>query len=80
MVIQNSEVSMASKSSYTATTKVNVQISREPAIKLGDITFKLPNSEENQSDENEVKEVRILICQSASQIAIHEIFASYFFA
>ena len=58
MVIQNSEVSMASKSSYTATTKVNVQISREPAIKLGDITFKLPNSEENQSDENEVKEVK----------------------
>ena len=41
MVIQNSEVNMTSKSSFSATTKVNYQMTHEPAIKLGDITFKM---------------------------------------
>ena len=46
MVIQNSEVNMTSKSSFSATTKVNYQMTQEPAIKLGDITFKMSEAPE----------------------------------
>ncbi|MCR5197050.1 MAG: hypothetical protein K6D38_12060 [Pseudobutyrivibrio sp.] len=35
MIIQNSEVQMTSKSSYSAATKVNVQITQTPALKIG---------------------------------------------
>lgn len=39
MVIQNSEVSMASKGSYSTATKVDTQVNTTPAIKIGEITF-----------------------------------------
>ncbi len=39
MVIQNSEVSLASKSSYSTTLKVDAQVNSTPAFKIGGITF-----------------------------------------
>lgn len=49
MVIQNSEVSMASKSKYSSTTKVVYQVTTEPAIKIGDITIKKPEEGGNEN-------------------------------
>ncbi len=40
MVIKNSEVNMASQSSYSVTTKVSIQETKAPAIRIGDIIIK----------------------------------------
>ncbi|SFH72738.1 hypothetical protein SAMN04487830_106108 [Pseudobutyrivibrio sp. OR37] len=57
MVIQNSEVQMTSKSNFSVTTKASYQVSQAPAIKIGDITFKLPDSEKESGTE-EVKDIQ----------------------
>ena len=56
MVIQNSEVQMTSKSNYSVTTKATYQVSHTPAIKIGDITFKLPENGEEKGA-SEVKDI-----------------------
>ena len=54
MVIQNSEVNMTSKASYSATTKVNYQVTQEPAIKLNNLTFKVPEATETDEAGNNI--------------------------
>ena len=49
MVIQNSEVSMTSKSSYSATTKATHQVSQTPVIKMGNIVLKSSMEENEES-------------------------------
>ena len=60
MVIQNSEVQMTSKSNYSVTTKAKIQVSQNPAIKIGDITFKLPDGSESATDVKDVKDLSML--------------------
>ncbi|MCR4830278.1 MAG: hypothetical protein K5883_02365 [Pseudobutyrivibrio sp.] len=54
MVIQNSEVTMASKSKYSSTTKAVYQMTSEPAIRIGDITIKKPDEADISGSDNPV--------------------------
>ena len=60
MVIQNSEVSMTSKSSYSATTKATHQVSTTPVVRMGNIVFKQP-MEVGTSDEDGAKTDEIAV-------------------
>ena len=51
MVIQNSEVNMASKGCYSTATKVDVQVNQTPAFKINDVVI------EKQEDEPAVESV-----------------------
>ncbi len=73
MVIQNSEVQMTSKSNYSVTAKAKVQVSQNPAIKIGDITFKLPEGSEDVTDVKDVNELNMVEDENGlSQIANRE--------
>ncbi len=62
MVIQNAEVAMTSKGSYSVSTKVDMQVNQKPVFKIGEITFDgeddfLKSLNYTMDQNNEIKEV-----------------------
>ncbi len=59
MVIQNSEVTMASKGCYSTATKVDVQINQTPAFKINDVVIEKPEEEEGVESMASNKQARM---------------------